>query len=518
MKKIIREKISKTKYDSFKRIYIDGKEILDTDFKIGSKFSYEIDFESKKVRIVPNDTECNGTVSKKKRRYKDKEEIIPVIDIHNKNIMKVFEGINKCKVTIYDDEILVEPLVEDNVADTLVSKVKKTCNNVIDIFTKKKPVKKIYRLPVSNLEYLIKCKAAGSFYEQISIDDFSFDLDVDLNSVVSATEQLERDKPILSDTLKVLSLFSGIGAFEEALKNVGANFELVNYCEFKPFISKSYSIVHNIKEKLNLGDVREVDETKLKDFDLLTFGFPCQDISALGKRQGFYNDDGTLTRSGMLIEALRIARYKKPKYMIIENVRKLTHEPFKKDFKTMLEVIDEMGYNTYWKILNSKDYSIPHSRHRVFVIAIRKDIDDHKFKFPDKEILTSIAPDYYEKNVDDEYYVGEDQYKYFGEDKLKKQYSGLNAKIAICMTTKQGTRSNPQNFVKDEKGYRMFTEGEMFALQGFNPKYGKLLRKCGITLGQIGYMLGNSITVTVVERILKKLLPKKYFSNVVPLF
>ena len=124
--------------------------------------------------------------------------------------------------------------------------------------------------------------------------------------------------------LRLLSLFSGIGAFEEALKNIGIDYELINYCEFQKFISKAYSLIHSVDENLNLGDISKVDETKLKDFDLMTYGFPCQDISALGTQQGLFDEDGNLTRSGLFFEAMRIANFKKPKYMIAENVKALT--------------------------------------------------------------------------------------------------------------------------------------------------------------------------------------------------
>ncbi|TCI99957.1 DNA cytosine methyltransferase, partial [Cytobacillus praedii] len=92
--------------------------------------------------------------------------------------------------------------------------------------------------------------------------------------------------------LKVLSLFSGIGAFEEALKKLNIHNELVNYCEFDPIAAKAYSLIHNVPEEMNLGDITQVDETVLNDFDLMTYGFPCQDISALGDMKGLTDDEG----------------------------------------------------------------------------------------------------------------------------------------------------------------------------------------------------------------------------------
>lgn len=492
MKKIINERTTSTKEKSLKRIYLNGKYFFNTKFGIGTKISYEMDFSNKKIRIIPTNDNVKGTVSKKKRKYKGKEELIPVIDINNKNIEKLFSGINKCKVYVYEDEILIEPLEK--------------VNNVISILSRNK--KSIYRISNEELDYLA-CNRASGDTNSVSLGAFSIIGDK------KDKEQFNKDSPKL---LKVLSLFSGIGAFEEALKNINVNFEITNYCEFKPFIAKSYSIIHKIKEKFNLGDITKVNEKSLEPFDLMTYGFPCQDISQLGKRKGLFNKDGSLTRSGLFYEAMRIAKYNQPKYMIGENVASFTYKPYKLEFEGALQKLDEIGYNTYYKVLNSKDYGIPHSRGRVFFISVRKDIDNGKFKFPEPMPLTTKASDYYDTGeLDDEYYLNESQYKYFSESKLKKQYSSINADVIICMNTKQGRKSNPQNFVKDSKGYRILTEGEMFSLQGFKRKYGKLLRKFGIKLHQIGYMCGNSITVNVVEEIFKKLLPKKYY-NAIPIF
>jgi DNA (cytosine-5)-methyltransferase 1 len=175
----------------------------------------------------------------------------------------------------------------------------------------------------------------------------------------------------------------------------------------------------------------------------------------------------------------------------------------------MLMLLDQVGYHTYWKVLNSKDYGIPHSRNRVYILSIRKDIDKG-FKFPDKIILSTKASDYYEKDiVADEYYLRESDMKYLSEFRIKKKYSSLNADVIVCQTTKQGNLANPQNFIKDKKGYRVMTPSELLSLQGFKNEYGQLLLDNGITKEQIGYLSGNSITVNVLEEIFKELM-KQY--------
>lgn len=307
------------------------------------------------------------------------------------------------------------------------------------------------------------------------------------------------------EKIKLLSLFSGIGAFEEALDNLKYEYELVNYSEYKSSIAKAYSLIHNEPIEKNLGDITKVDEKTIPDFDLMTYGFPCQDISTLGDQKGFFDKNGNLTRSGLFFDAMRIAKEKKPKFMIAENVKNLVSKKMAFNFKQMISLLDEIGYNTYVNVLNSKNYGIPQSRNRVFIVSIRKDLE-LEFEFPNPTKLEQYAPSFYQKGeIPDEFYLNEKQHRYFNEFRLKKKYSSINAKIIICMTTKQGTRTNPQNFVQDEKGFRIFTDSEYFALQGFKREYGDLLKENGFSTNQIGFMCGNSITVNVVQAILKNL-------------
>ena len=305
--------------------------------------------------------------------------------------------------------------------------------------------------------------------------------------------------------LRVLSLFSGIGAFEEALNKLSIKYDLVNYCEFDKTAAKAYSLIHNVPEEKNLGDITQIDETELEDFDLMTYGFPCQDISALGSMKGLKNEEGETTRSGLFFDAMRIANHKKPKYMVAENVRMLVSKKFKDDFDGMLNLLDQMGYNSYYQVLNSKNYGIPQSRNRVYIISIRKDVDDGNFNFPAPVELTKKASDYYDSFASQDHYLRDSDMKYLADFRLKKKYSSLNADVIVCQTTKQGNLANPQNFVKDYNGYRVMTSRELLALQGFKKEYADKLLHNGITKEQIGKLSGNSITVDVLEQIFNNL-------------
>lgn len=182
--------------------------------------------------------------------------------------------------------------------------------------------------------------------------------------------------------LRVLSLFSGIGAFEKALTNLGVEYELAGFCEIDKYAAQAYCAVHNVAPELNLKDVRAIDTSKLHDIDLITYGFPCQDISQAGKQKGFTDIDGNLTRSGLFFEALRIINDLKPAYAIAENVKALTSKKFEREFEIVRSSLNEAGYNNYTKVLNASDFGIPQNRERVFIVSIRKDIDDYSFNFP----------------------------------------------------------------------------------------------------------------------------------------
>ena len=206
--------------------------------------------------------------------------------------------------------------------------------------------------------------------------------------------------------IKLLSLFSGIGAFEKALTNLGVQYEVVNYCEIDKYASKSYSAIHGIPESKNLWDITKVDVLNLpKDIDLLTYGFPCQDISLAGKQKGMFNEDGTLTRSGLFFKALDIIECVKPKIAIAENVKALTSKKFTEEFKIVLDSLEKAGYHNYWQVLNAKDYGIPQNRERVFIVSIRKDIDHYMFEFPKPYILEKRLKDFLEPYVDEKYYL-----------------------------------------------------------------------------------------------------------------
>ena len=256
-------------------------------------------------------------------------------------------------------------------------------------------------------------------------------------------------------------MFSGIGAFERALQNIGEDYELVAFCEIDKYAAKAYELLHKVGGELNLHDVTKVNPTVLpKDIDVLTYGFPCQDISLSGKLKGLEHN-GEKTRSGLVWDAHRIIAETKPKVAICENVKNLTGKKFSKEFAAILKSLEELGYNNYWQVLNAKDFGVPQSRERVFIVSIRTDIDDGSFKFPTGFPLTKCLRDILDEQVDEKYYLSEKLLRYFIENSKLQESKGNGYRfsptdgggIAKCITTLEGCRMS-DNFVKVVGNYQ----------------------------------------------------------------
>ena len=195
-------------------------------------------------------------------------------------------------------------------------------------------------------------------------------------------------------------------------------------------------MVNQCNESLNLRDVRTVTAETVRDqhVDLITYGFPCQDISIAGKQRGFVNDSGESTRSGLFFEALRIIKELRPRYAIAENVKALTSTKFKNEFATVLSSLEEVGYKNYWRVLNAKDYGIPQNRERVFIVSIRRDVDEGDFQFPDKEPLMLRLRDMLEpaESVDEKYYLSTER------EGVRRLIAELEARYSLPAVAKIG--------------------------------------------------------------------------------
>lgn len=312
-------------------------------------------------------------------------------------------------------------------------------------------------------------------------------------------------------TFSMIELFSGIGAQERALRQLKIPYRIINTCDCDKDAVLSYAAMrfdidkamkeyqfptqdkmieelqnkgfgydfmkgkhtitsrtpinklkqYYIADKLsnNLGDISKVD--RLQYADMVTYSFPCTDLSVAGKGEGmvnkcscgyswpidFSNDSESLicpscgakvqssTRSGLLGQVQRLLAVSKkentlPKYLLLENVKNLVGKKFKPQFDAWIRWLDSIGYNTYYQVLNSKNFGIPQNRERIFALSIRKDVDNGKFKFPEQIPLTTRLKDILEKTVDEKYYLSGDKVESILANFIARQNeaSGINLK------------------------------------------------------------------------------------------
>jgi DNA-cytosine methyltransferase len=298
--------------------------------------------------------------------------------------------------------------------------------------------------------------------------------------------------------LKVFEAFAGVGAQRMALRNLGIDFEVVGICEIDKFALKSYEAIHG--ECNNFGDISKVNPNELPDIDLFTYSFPCQDLSVAGKREGLKEG----TRSGLLYECEKIIEVKKPKYLLLENVKNLVGKQFKNDFDKWLNYLEGLGYKNYWKVLNAKDYGIPQNRERVFVVSILKECN-LDYSFPTHIPLNKTIFDYLEDDIEERYKMSEKCI-----EKMNR-YMPKNDVEPICptLTTElaHGTGKNLYpKICKIINKYRQLTPLECWRLMSFTDEDFFKAKNAGISNTQLYKQAGNSIVVKVLEEIFKNLL------------
>lgn len=332
-------------------------------------------------------------------------------------------------------------------------------------------------------------------------------------------------------------------------------YELICFCEIDKEAVKSYCAIHNADESKNLGDIETVYAKDIESFNFMVGGTPCQDFSIGGARKGStwecrncgneYNplavnadrrkccpecgsEEIQKTRSSLLCEWLRILKYIRPDVAIYENVKNITSRSFERTFSMFLYELESYGYNVYYGVLNSKGYGIPQNRERIYVVIIKKSIDNGKFSFPVQEynygrlndfLLPADMSKFYESDISGIYIDGSikpsvrkiyerDLEKIISSEKEMYQcrtesgFQDCKVGITVAPTLRAG---NPHTAVFDGTRIRKLMPIENVMLMGFEKGDYMKMKSAGVSDAQIYKQTGNSIVVNVLVSIYKQL-------------
>lgn len=220
--------------------------------------------------------------------------------------------------------------------------------------------------------------------------------------------------------IRTLELFAGIGACSKALENLSIEHEIVDAVEIDKYAIQAFNAIHGTN--FEPQDICKWD--KDIECDLIMHGSPCQDFSIAGKQAGGDKDSGT--RSSLMYETLRIVEKLKPKYVIWENVKNLLSQKHVHNWNAYAERMKELGYKNYCRVLNAKNYGVPQNRERVFTVSI---LGDGDFKFPEPIPLEKRLKDVLEENVDEKYYLSDEQVASFVASTKKAEAKGNGFKF-----------------------------------------------------------------------------------------
>lgn len=350
--------------------------------------------------------------------------------------------------------------------------------------------------------------------------------------------------------IKHLELFAGIGGFRQAIETLCNDFNLeahnVGFSEIDVYATRTYKANFRTDDEIEMGDIVSFTQNKdnivnLDDFDLLTGGFPCQSFSMMGKQKGFSD-----MRGNVFFQILEIIKVKKPKYLLLENVKNIITHNKGETIKVILQSIRDAGYPfIYYDVFNTKDFGLAQTRNRCYIFASRKKISDD-FKFDAQSVITSFKKKMHEtsviyhkatyevldKEVDKKYYLSDIIKPTILSDGSKnfKSKSDIDRLIARPLTATMAKmhRACQDNYFSDDfinsenkeeyvcrvfskeelrkKNIRRLTPKEAFLLQGFNEDFFNNAQAMGISDSQLYKQAGNAVSVNSVYGILQYLI------------
>ena len=304
--------------------------------------------------------------------------------------------------------------------------------------------------------------------------------------------------------LKFIDLFAGIGGIRLAFESMGA--ECVFSSEINSFACQTYEANHvDIPE----GDITKIDESDIPDHDILPAGFPCQPFSIAGvsKKKSLNREHGFLdkTQGTLFFDIARILNAKKPAAFLLENVKNLVSHDKGDTFQTILNVLEEEGYNVYWKVIDAR-HVVPQHRERIYIVGFRKNIE---FSFPSFTNCEHTLGDILEKRVDKKYTLTDKLWAYLQGYAKKHREKGNGFGFGLCGRN-DITRTLSARYYKDGseilvrqtgKNPRRLTPRECARLMGFPDNF-----KLVVSDTQAYKQFGNSVVVPVVQKVARQII------------
>ena len=272
--------------------------------------------------------------------------------------------------------------------------------------------------------------------------------------------------------MKFLDLFAGIGGFRLGMESAGH--ECIGFCEIDKFARASYKAIHDTKGEIELHDITAVSDESIRRIgrvDIICGGFPCQAFSIAGNRRGFED-----TRGSLFFEIARFASILRPKYLFLENVKGLLNHDGGATFETILGVLDELGYNVEWQVLNSKDFGVPQNRERVLIVGhLRGECTRRVFPLSKSGQQVASIKEQYSNTITTRYGNSQGTGAYIVESKSQKVRSignihpsgkGMNGEIyestglAPTLSTMQGGGQEPK-IIQRGHGYNQGGEHDI---------------------------------------------------------
>lgn len=303
--------------------------------------------------------------------------------------------------------------------------------------------------------------------------------------------------------LKVFEAFSGYGSQSIALERLGIEHKVVGISEIDKNAIKAYYVLHS-EDIPNFGDISKINPEDLPEFDLFTYSFPCTDISLSGKVEGIVRGQ---TRSGLLYECEKIIEHCKPKYLLMENVKNLMGKKFRPQFQEWMNYLKSLGYNSQCFVLDAKDFGVPQSRTRVFLVSVLN--EECYLTLKTKELDTFIY-DIVDENNESRKFIKEiPELKgaymngaYRGRKKDGKYVQTLEFRGDYCSNTITTVQKDNVVVLDGKVGY--LTPKECFKLMGLRDEEIEKIAKVVPKSAQYK-LAGNSIVVDVLVEIFRPL-------------